>query len=70
MMADLQPGVVGESSGIVTEALTAASYGSGLVPAFATPAMVGLMEEAAFNATKAYLDAAPAPQKAEPPLLP
>ncbi len=54
-MPDLQPGLVGESSEIVTEALTAASYASGLVPAFATPAMVGLMEGAAFNATKGCL---------------
>ncbi len=56
-MAELQPGLVGESSLVVTEALTAASYGSGLVPAFATPAMVGLMEGAAFDATRSYLDA-------------
>ncbi len=56
-MPEMKPGLVGESSEIVTEALTAANYGSGLVPAFATPAMVGLMEGAAFNATKAYLDA-------------
>jgi fluoroacetyl-CoA thioesterase len=54
-MAELQPGLVGETSEIVTEALTAASYASGLVPAFATPAMVGLMEGAAFNATKDYV---------------
>ncbi len=56
-MAELQPGLVGESSLVVTETLTAASYGSGLVPAFATPAMVGLMEGAAFDATRSYLDA-------------
>ncbi len=55
-MPEMKPGLVGESSEIVTEALTAASYGSGLVPAFATPAMVGLMEGAAFDATKLYLD--------------
>ncbi len=54
-MAELEPGLVGEASEIVTEALTAASYGSGLVPAFATPAMIGLMEGAAFEATRAYL---------------
>ncbi len=55
-MAELQPGLVGESTLVVTEALTAASFGSGLVPAFSTPALVGLMEGAAFDATKLYLD--------------
>lgn len=56
-MQDLVPGLVGESSQVVTAALTAASYASGLVPAFATPAMVGLMENAAFVATKMHLSA-------------
>jgi fluoroacetyl-CoA thioesterase len=54
-MGELVPGLVGESSEIVTEALTAAVYASGLVPAFATPALVGLMESAAFTATKSQL---------------
>lgn len=54
-MEGLVPGLVGESSEVVTAALTAASYASGLVPAFATPAMVGLMENAAFAATKSHL---------------
>ena len=56
-MAGLEPGLVGETSEIVTEALTAASYASGLVAAFATPAMIGLMEGAAFVATKDHLGA-------------
>ncbi len=55
-MAGLEPGLVGETDEIVTEALTAARYASGLVAAFATPAMVGLMEGAAFFATKDQLD--------------
>ena len=54
-MDQIQSGLVGESSEIVTDELTAASYDSGLVSAFATPAMVGLMESAAFLATKEYL---------------
>jgi fluoroacetyl-CoA thioesterase len=56
-MQELGPGLTGESSEIVTEALTAARYASGLVPAYATPALVGLMESAAFSATKAQLPA-------------
>ena len=55
-MAELEPGLVGETSEIVTDALTAATYASGLVAAFATPALVGLMEGAAFHATKDHLD--------------
>ena len=56
-MAELEPGLVGETSEIVTDALTAATYASGLVAAFATPAMIGLMEGAAFAATKGHLGA-------------
>jgi fluoroacetyl-CoA thioesterase len=56
-MEELVPGLVGEASEIVTEELTAAMYASGLVAAFATPALVGLMEGAAFSATKSLLPA-------------
>lgn len=56
-MGDLAPGLAGESTQVVTEALTAATYASGLVPAFATPALVGLMETAAFNASQPHLAA-------------
>ena len=54
-MAELRPGLVGESSEIVTDQLTAASHGSGLVPAFATPAMIALMENASVAAIQKYL---------------
>ena len=54
-MTELKPGLVGESSEIVTDKLTAASYGSGLVPAFATPAMIALMENASVAAIQMYL---------------
>ncbi len=54
-MEELKPGLVGEVSEVVTEALTAASYSSGLVAAFATPALVALAENAAFAATRSHL---------------
>lgn len=54
-MEELVPGMVGEASEIVTDELSAARYGSGLVPAYATPALVGLMESAAYRATQARL---------------
>ena len=56
-MEELKPGLVGESSELVTDKLTAASHGSGLVPAFATPAMVALMENASVAAIRRYLGA-------------
>ncbi|MGB8648570.1 MAG: thioesterase family protein [Anaerolineae bacterium] len=54
-MDQITPGLTGESSELVTEELTAAAYGSGLVAAFATPALVGLIESAAFHATRSVL---------------
>ncbi len=56
-MAELKPGLTGDSSETVTDDLTAANYQSGLVAAFATPALVGLMENAAYNATKPHVPA-------------
>ena len=43
-------GVKGRAECTVTEANTAAAAGSGLVPVFATPYMIALMEGAAVNA--------------------
>ena len=54
-MSELAVGLVGEASESVTRELTAAHWGSGLVASYSTPAMVGLMENAAFNATKPLL---------------
>jgi predicted thioesterase len=54
-MATIETGLVGESSEIVTPEMTAASHGSGLVAAFSTPALVALMEGAAFQATRPLL---------------
>lgn len=55
-MEPLIPGLSGESSALVTPELTAAWWSSGLVHAYATPALIGLMENAAFNATKDLLE--------------
>ena len=49
-MEGLDPGLAGEIEMIVTEADTADRWGSGLVPVFGTPALVGLMEGAAVQA--------------------
>jgi len=56
-MDELKPGLAGEAKEVVTEKLTAAMYASGLVPAFATPAMIGLMETASFLAIQNALPA-------------
>ncbi len=56
-MEEIKPGLIGESAQKVTEELTAAAFDSGLVPAFATPAMVALMENASVNAIQKYLPA-------------
>ena len=40
----------------VTEENTAAAVGSGLLPVFATPQMIALMENAAVNAVQAGLN--------------
>jgi fluoroacetyl-CoA thioesterase len=54
-MEELAPGLVGEVEMVVTEADTAARLGSGTVPVFATPALVGLMESAAVRALTDHL---------------
>ena len=52
----LTVGSKGRAEVLVTEANTAAAVGSGLVPVFATPYMVALMENAAVNAVQAGLE--------------
>lgn len=54
MTEELKPGLVGEAEAIVTDQLTAASAGSGLVPVFATPWMIALMEHASANAIQKF----------------
>jgi len=56
-MPEIRPGLVGECSEVVTEELTASSFGSGLVSAFATPAMIAIMENASVNTIREYLKA-------------
>ena len=49
-MNNLTPGLSAELSIFVSEADTASRWGSGLVPVYSTPALVGLMEAAAVKA--------------------
>jgi predicted thioesterase len=49
-MNELSPGMAAELEHIVTDEDTASRWGSGLVPVFSTPALVGLMESSAVAA--------------------
>jgi len=51
----LSVGLEGEIEAEVTETMTAAAVGSGLVPGLSTPSMVGLMEGAAVKAVASHL---------------
>ena len=53
----LTVGNKGRAETVVTANNTAAAVGSGLVPVFATPYMIALMENAAVNAVQAGLEA-------------
>ncbi|MFR1051767.1 MAG: thioesterase family protein [Oscillospiraceae bacterium] len=48
-------GLKGRCETVVAQENTAAAVGSGLLPVFATPMMVGLMENAAVNAVSDHL---------------
>ncbi len=54
-MTDLTPGLNAEIEHLVSDEDTAARWGSGLVPVFSTPALVGLMESAAVKALEGQL---------------
>jgi fluoroacetyl-CoA thioesterase len=54
-MDELAPGLSAELAHIVTDADIASKWGSGLVPVFSTPALVGLMESAAVAALTGHL---------------
>jgi len=55
-MNNLIPGLSAELSIVVTEADTASRWGSGLVPVYSTPALVGLMEAAAVQVLAGQLE--------------
>lgn len=48
-------GITGRREMTVTESVTAAAFGSGLVPVFATPAMIALMENTAQESVREFL---------------
>ena len=54
-MGNITIGLIGEATALVSAENTAARWGSGMVAGFSTPAMIGLMENAAFAATKDLL---------------
>ncbi len=55
-MKELTIGLKGHAETVVTEQNTAAAMGSGLLPVFATPAMLALMEKAAAGSVQPLLD--------------
>lgn len=52
----LEAGIKGREEVMVTEANSAAAMGSGLLPVFATPAMVALMEQTSWKSVAPYLN--------------
>ncbi len=54
-MSELFVGLKGQAETLVSEQNTAAAMGSGLLPVFATPAMLALMESAAAGSVQPYL---------------
>ena len=58
-MDALPIGLKGLAETLVTEENTAAAMGSGLLPVFATPAMLALMEQAAASSVQPFLPEGP-----------
>ena len=52
----IQIGIKGRQETIVTKELTAEAVGSGLLPVYATPMMIALMEKTAHTSLNEYLD--------------
>lgn len=55
-MSELKVGIKGEQKGVVTANTTAKAMGSGDLNVFATPAMVALMEKAAYRSVADCLE--------------
>mgnify|MGYP001581587119 CR=1 FL=1 len=55
MEFNINKGIVGKKEIIVTKNDTATHYGSGLIDVFATPAMIGLMEDTAQTSVASLL---------------
>jgi len=55
MEINLKTGLIGEREELVTNKNTAMAYGSGGVAVYATPAMIGLMENASLSAVDPVL---------------
>ena len=53
---DMQTGIKNEMSVVVTEDLTASKVGSGLLPVYATPSMIALMENTCASCVQPYLE--------------
>lgn len=51
----MEAGIKNEKSLIVTEDLTAGKVGSGLLPVYATPSMIALMENTCAESVQSYL---------------
>jgi predicted thioesterase len=56
MAHNLTPGIKGKNTIIVTEKDTASAFKSGIVSVFATPAMIGLMENTAHLSVQPFLE--------------
>ena len=52
---ELQSGIKNEKSIVVTEELTASKVGSGLLPVYATPCMIALMENTCADCVQPYM---------------
>lgn len=52
----LKEGIKGTNEIIVTKELSAQNVGSGLLPVYATPSMIALMENTAFESVAQYLE--------------
>lgn len=55
-MKSLEVGISGNKKLVVTEAMTAKEMGSGELPVYATPSMIALMENTAFESVSDYLE--------------